>query len=89
MEHRLDITIDFKGKDRFKVRVMEPESGLYSESEYPFSPDEHPEFDKYIGEELYSWFSLWSETEEIDFESLDDEDDWDDDWEYEGEDDEE
>ena len=28
-----------------------------------FSPDEHPDFDKALGEEVYSWISLWMEEE--------------------------
>jgi hypothetical protein len=41
--------------------VLEPESGeqttLYSE----FSPDEHPEFNEQLGNEIYSWLSLWTD----------------------------
>lgn len=30
----------------------------------PYSPDEHPEFDTAIGEEIYSWISLWADQKE-------------------------
>ena len=47
--------------------VLEPESGeqtmLYNE----FSTDEHPEFNEQLGNEIYSWLSLWSD--ELDDES--------------------
>lgn len=84
MEHKLDITITFsEDRTSFITTVLEPESGLYTEFESPFSPDEHPAFNDDIGNEIYSWLTLWEETEreedddDIDPEDFDDEDDWD------------
>ena len=32
-----------------------------SQIDAPLSFDEHPEFDKNIGDEIYSWLSLWAD----------------------------
>ena len=31
----------------------------YIQYQFPYSPDEHPEFDERFGQEIYSWISLW------------------------------
>jgi len=54
----LDITIRYNNEN-IEVDVYEPESGEVTQLQAPFSPDEHPEFDKAIGNEIYSWISLW------------------------------
>lgn len=43
------------------VLITEPESGEQRSLSAPFSPDEHPLFNDQIGDELYSWFSLWAD----------------------------
>lgn len=40
---------------------IKPESGECSQIDAPLSFDEHPEFDKNIGDEIYSWLSLWAD----------------------------
>ena len=60
MSRVLELTIRLNGDD-FEVDVYEPESGEVAQIQYPYSPDEHPEFDKAIGDEIYSWISLWDE----------------------------
>ena len=60
MSRVLELTIHLNG-DNFEVDVYEPESGEVAQIQYPYSPDEHPEFDKAIGDEIYSWISLWAE----------------------------
>lgn len=55
----LELTIRLN-EDTFEVDVYEPESGEIAQFQHPYSPDEHPEFDKTIGDEIYSWISLWS-----------------------------
>lgn len=47
-------------EDDFEVDVYEPESGEVTQMQFPLSPDEHPEFDKAIGDEIYSWLTLWA-----------------------------
>ena len=64
MERNLDLTIRFTNKDLFEVDVYEPESGHAMTFDFPFSPDEHPEFDRKVGEEIYSWISLWADAME-------------------------
>lgn len=63
IQRELEITVRVNGSD-FEVDVYEPESGEVSQFQFPFSPDGHPEFDAAIGNEIYSWVSLWMESEE-------------------------
>lgn len=60
MERMLELTIRVND-DNFEVDVYEPESGDVVQFQCPYSPDEHPEFDKAIGDEIYSWISLWKD----------------------------
>ena len=39
--------------------VLEPESGEQATLYNEFSPDEHPEFNEQLGNEIYSRLSLW------------------------------
>lgn len=41
--------------------VSEPESGEQTTLYNEFSPDEHPEFNEQLGNEIYSWLSLWTD----------------------------
>lgn len=63
MQRTLELTIRIN-EDSFEVDVYEPESGEIVQMQHPYSPDEHPEFDKAIGDEIYSWVSLWAEERE-------------------------
>ena len=63
MERHLELTIRMES-DHIEVDVYEPESGEVSQIEAPLSFDEHPEFDANIGNEIYSWLSLWTDEEE-------------------------
>lgn len=58
MQRLLEITIHLNEND-FEIDVYEPESGECAQFQHPYSPDEHPEFDETIGNEIYSWISLW------------------------------
>lgn len=58
MQRNLELTIRLN-ESSFEMDVYEPESGEVLRMQFPYSPDEHPEFDKAIGEEIYSWISLW------------------------------
>lgn len=62
-ERTLELTIKM-GEDGVSVDVYEPESGECSTIEAPLSFDEHPEFDSAIGNEIYSWLSLWKDAAE-------------------------
>lgn len=63
MQRTLELTIRIN-EDSFEVDAYEPESGEIVQMQHPYSPDEHPEFDKAIGDEIYSWVSLWAEERE-------------------------
>lgn len=62
MQRSLELTIRLNEND-FEVDVYEPESGEIAQMQFPYSPDEHPEFDEQIGREIYSWISLWADQE--------------------------
>lgn len=59
MERNLHLTICMDG-DNVKIVVTEPESGVVGQFNFVYSPHEHPEFDRVIGNEIYSWLSLWA-----------------------------
>lgn len=58
MQRTLELTVRLNEED-FEIDVYEPESGGCKQMQFPFSPDEHPEFNEQIGTEIYSWLSLW------------------------------
>ena len=60
MEKNLELTIRMDN-DHVEIDIYEPESGECSQIDAPLSFDEHPEFDKNIGDEIYSWLSLWAD----------------------------
>ena len=62
-QQTLELTIRLD-KDSFEVDVYEPESGEMIQMQHSLSFDEHPEFDAAIGNEIYSWLSLWSQKED-------------------------
>lgn len=59
IEKNLNLSLIALGKDDISIRIYEPESGEESFVQCQYSPDEHPEFNEDIGNELYSWLSLW------------------------------
>lgn len=64
MQKMLELTVRINKND-FEVDVYEPESGEVVQMQHSFLPDEHPEFNKAIGDEIYSWISLWAEEHEF------------------------
>ena len=56
----LELTVRLNKSD-FELDVYEPETGEVKQMQFPYSADEHPEFDKAVGEEIYSWISMWAE----------------------------
>lgn len=60
IEKNLDLTISLD-EENVAIDICEPESGERTVIEAPLSFDEHPEFSEAIGNEIYSWLSLWSD----------------------------
>lgn len=60
LQRMLELTIRLNN-DSFEIDVYEPESGEVIQMQHPLSFDDHPEFDAAIGNEIYSWLSLWIE----------------------------
>lgn len=60
IEKNLDLTISLD-EENVTIDICEPESGERTVIEAPLSFDEHPEFSEAIGNEIYSWLSLWSD----------------------------
>jgi hypothetical protein len=71
MTINLCIAIDTNLKDNtFDVYVSEGESGCQINfTDIPFSPEEHPEFNEKIGNEIYSWVCMGMEADEEDEEN--------------------
>lgn len=44
--------------ERFTTTVYDAESGDLKTIKAPYSPDEHPEFNEEIGNEIYSWVQI-------------------------------
>ena len=62
MTRTLTINITLDDFDKTIVAdVSEPESGENSRIVAPLSPDEHTEFNERIGNEIYSWITLWAD----------------------------
>lgn len=60
IERTLELTITLD-EENVSCDVYEPESGECTTLKWPLSFDEHPEFNEAIGNEIYSWLSLWSD----------------------------
>lgn len=50
----LNVTLRMDG-ECITVDILEPESGDSSRVVTSYSPDEHPEFNERVGDELYCW----------------------------------
>ena len=62
MERTLTITITMDEYNKaVTADVLEPESGERGRIVVPFLPYEHPEFNERIGNEIYSWITLWAD----------------------------
>jgi hypothetical protein len=59
----LELTIRYDA-DHFEVDIYEPETGECSQMNCALSFDEHPEFNQAIGNEIYSWLSLWMDADD-------------------------
>lgn len=58
----LTLTLKTTGRfDELTVDFLEPESGEESRITVPYSPDEHPEFNERIGNEIYWWVNEYME----------------------------
>lgn len=60
MQRNLSLTIRLDD-GHIEIDLHEPESGEVNQLEAPFSPDEHQEFNKAIGNEIYAWLKMWSD----------------------------
>lgn len=47
-----------------EIDLYEPESGEAEFQRFPYSPDEHPEFNEIIGNLLYMWLDPMADSEE-------------------------
>ena len=48
-----------------EVDMFEPESKEVVQVGFPFSPDEHPEFDTTVGDAIYSWADMMADEMEV------------------------
>ena len=66
MERELKIIVGLDENYNVDVRVKDVETGFTNFCHVPYSPDEHPEFNEWIGNEIYSWLAELEE--EMNFE---------------------
>lgn len=67
MEHNLNVKIEFNldgGDGMFVVTIHDNESGEWTSCDFPYSPDEHPEFDEWIGNAIYMYLPEIEDEEE-------------------------
>lgn len=66
IEKNLELTLQLDKDGYIIVGVYEPESGGWCEIHNVYSPEEHPELDRQVGDEIYSWFVLMADEMEED-----------------------
>ena len=64
MERTLEITISVTNADEFNIAIREHGTGDHTSQDFPFSPDEHPELNEWIGNEIYGWLTYMMEEDE-------------------------
>lgn len=62
-ERTLDLTLRFTAKG-IETTVHEPESGETSKFLHKLDFENHEDFDRDIGNEIFSWLSLWADAME-------------------------
>lgn len=63
LKKNLDLAITLRDEE-FSIDITEPESGEVISMTHYYAFDEHPSFNEDIGNELYSWLSLWKDEQE-------------------------
>ena len=61
IEKTLQLTLRLNENGWFDVDIYELESGSSFQLNHPYCPDEHPEFNEDIGDEVYSWLGIMVE----------------------------
>lgn len=57
----LEITISNGTDGFFDIEIYDAASGDLVHRDFPFSPDEHPEFNEWVGNEIYDWVDLMND----------------------------
>ena len=65
MERTLTVTLRIEDGNAV-AEFLESETGESLTVAVPYSPDEHPEFNEQVGNELYSWLTMLAEEQEDD-----------------------
>ena len=60
MKKSLEVTVCLENRE-LTLEILEPESGDRQELVFPYSPEEHPEFNETVGNEIYSWAELMAD----------------------------
>lgn len=64
MRRELSITLCIDDEDNYTVEIYEGETGDHVSKTVDYDPTEHPEFNEWIGNEIYSWFEIMTEEKE-------------------------
>ena len=58
----LNLTLDIDtDAGTLSIVSYEPETGMTKQGDFGFNPAKHKRFDEWIGNEVYSWASIWAE----------------------------
>lgn len=57
----LDLVLRVTEYGELEVDILEPESGTADLFLVDYSPDDHSEFDRFIGEQIYNYLKIWNE----------------------------
>ena len=60
MKRTLELTIDLH-EENFSLDIRDPDSCIHNEFFFPYSPFDLADFNQTVGEEIYSWISLWQD----------------------------
>ena len=63
MERNLEVRLIYS-MGVIEVQIYDPESGDQIWKDFMYSPDEHPEFNDWVGNELYDWLMFMEEETE-------------------------
>lgn len=57
-KRKMTIMINVDEEERVYVTIKDKETGYSNTTEVMYSPDEHPDFNDWIGDEIYSWIDI-------------------------------
>lgn len=63
MKRTLELTIDLH-EENFSLDIRDPDSCIHNEFSFFYSRHDLLDFNQTVGEEIYSWISLWRDAQD-------------------------